>query len=347
MRVLMLTRYQPLSAASRLRFYQYLPFLELHGVEVTPAPLLTDADLARLYSTGRRGLVSTFSAYLKRAAQLFGRYDLLWIEKELFPMLPALAEYLLRTPYVVDYDDAVFHNYDLHRSAFVRRALSGKIDAVMRRAALVVAGNAYLATRARLAGAQWVEVLPTVIDITRYTLAAPPPPPITIGWIGSPSTSKYVEMLAPLLQELCAGGQARLLTIGAKNLRLPPAIPHENRDWAEEREVRDIQAMHIGIMPLPDEPWERGKCGYKLIQYMACGLPVVASAVGVNIELAADNGFAADSADEWREALFRLRDDAALRAQWGAAGRRKIEAGYTLQVSAPRLLDLLRHAAQQ
>src|SRR5689334_14355860 len=130
MRLLLLTRYEDLSAASRLRFYQYLPHLQAAGIEVTHAPLLTNADLRKLYADGRRGFASTLFGYLKRTSSLFGRYDALWIEKELFPMLPALGEKWTRTPYVVDYDDAVFHNYDMHRNGMVRRTLGNKIDEV-------------------------------------------------------------------------------------------------------------------------------------------------------------------------------------------------------------------------
>ncbi len=343
MRLLLLTRYEDLSAASRLRFYQYVPFLQAHGIQVIHAPLLSNADLSKLYRDGRRSIASTVFAYLKRAAKLFGKYDLLWIEKELFPMLPALGEARSRTPYVVDYDDAVFHNYDLHRSGIIRRIMGGKIDKVMRHAAMVIAGNSYLADRARKAGAKRVEIVPTVIDIERYSVAGAPPPPFTIGWIGSPSTSKYLQMLEPVLKDVCAAGRARVLTVGAKESAVN-GIRAENRAWAEEREVRDIQAMHVGIMPLPDEPWERGKCGYKLLQYMACRLPVVASSVGVNAEIVEGCGFTADTLDEWRTALLTLRDDSALRTELGAAGRRKVEQKYTLQVTASRLLELLRSA---
>lgn len=344
MRLLLLTRYEDLSAASRLRFYQYVPYLQQQGIEIVHAPLLTNADLKRLYTEGRRGLGSTLLGYIRRTIRLMGSYDVLWIEKELFPMLPALGEKWLRTPYVVDYDDAVFHNYDMHRSALVRRFLGTKIDEVMQHAALVVAGNKYLANRARHVGARRVEIIPTVIDLNRYSVAGTPPPPFTVGWIGSPSTSKYLHMLEPALKDVCAAGRGRLLTVGAKDSSMN-GIPLENRAWAEDREVSDIQAMHIGVMPLPDEPWERGKCGYKLIQYMACRLPVVASPVGVNAEIVEGCGFTAETLDEWRHALLTLRDDAALRAELGAAGRRKVEEQYTLQVTAPRMVELLKSAA--
>jgi glycosyltransferase involved in cell wall biosynthesis len=216
---------------------------------------------------------------------------------------------------------------------------------VMQHAALVIVGNSYLADRARKAGAKRIEILPTVIDLERYSVSGTPSAPFTVGWIGSPSTSKYLKMLEPALKDVCAGGRGRLLTVGAQDAVFE-GVPTENRAWAEDREVSDIQAMHVGVMPLPDEPWERGKCGYKLIQYMACRLPVVASPVGVNTEIVEGCGFTADTLDEWRDVLLTLRDDAVLRAELGAEGRRKVEEKYALQITAPRMVDLLKSAAQ-
>jgi glycosyltransferase involved in cell wall biosynthesis len=121
----------------------------------------------------------------------------------------------------------------------------------------------------------------------------------------------------------------------------------EHRRWSEEREAKEIQACHVGIMPLPDGPWEQGKCGYKLVQYMACGAPVIASPVGVNRELVQHGvtGLLASSVDEWVEALRTLRGDAALRAVMGQRGRQVVEARYCVQVTAPRLVALFRELA--
>jgi glycosyltransferase involved in cell wall biosynthesis len=127
----------------------------------------------------------------------------------------------------------------------------------------------------------------------------------------------------------------------------PADLPAEVRPWAEADEVRDIGEFDVGIMPLPDAPWERGKCGYKLIQYMACAKPVVASPVGVNHQLVASgvNGYLATTAGEWQQALAHLRADRALGQRLGEAGRAQIVDRYCLQVTAPRLAALLRRAA--
>ena len=355
MKVLLLSRYGRQGASTRLRALQYLPHLASDGIDVTWAPLLDDAYLEALYGAGRRPWPQVARAYLKRLGRLLEakRFDLLWIEKELFPMLPATVERLLAAagvPYVVDYDDALFHNYDLHRRTLVRRLLGRKIDRVMARARLVIAGNDYLAARAEEAGARWIEQLPTVIDLDRYPAlpdtAPDPARPFTIGWIGSPHTAAYLAAVAEPLRRLLARRAVRLVLVGAGR-GAPADLPAAVRPWSEAGEVADIAAFDVGIMPLPDAPWERGKCGYKLIQYMACAKPVVASPVGVNRQLVTPgvNGYLATTAEEWMNAMDRLQTDRALGQRLGAAGRALVVERYCLQAAAPRLAALLRRAA--
>jgi glycosyltransferase involved in cell wall biosynthesis len=247
---------------------------------------------------------------------------------------------------VVDYDDAVFHRYDQHPHPLVRRVLGRKIDGVMRHAALVVAGNDYLAAHAQQAGVKRIEIIPSVVDADHYQLASPPPHPFTIGWIGAPVTAPYLQHIQPALAEICAHGGATMIQVGGGNVSLA-GVPLENRPWREDTEVAEIQRFDVGIMPLPDEPFERGKCGYKLIQYMACGLPVIASPVGVNQKIVEPgvNGFLASTPEDWITALNLLRTDPALRTRLGTVGRAKVEAQYSLQANAPKLRNLLLETA--
>jgi glycosyltransferase involved in cell wall biosynthesis len=353
MKVLALTRYGRLGASSRLRFYQYLPRLEQSGIAVTVAALSSDAYVAKLYAGRRPGAVSVARDYVRRAGRLASlpTYDLLWVEKELFPGAPALVERMLSglgVPYAVDYDDATFHRYDRSSNPLFRHLWPRKIDAVMRRAALVMAGNRYLADRARAAGARRVEILPTVVDPARYPVRPPPAgAPFTVGWMGTPVTQRYLAPVAGALADIVAGG-SRVRLVGAD--RLPNGLPASGSEllpWAEETEASDILTFDAGIMPLDDTEWERGKCGYKLLQYMAAGRPVVASPVGVNPEIveAGVTGFLATTAEEWRAALVRLRDDPALRARMGEAGRRRVEARYSIDHAEPRLRALLQSVA--
>ena len=329
MRVLALPRYERLGASSRVRMYQYFPYLAESGIEVEAAPFLSNDYVTNLYSGKGRGASSILQAYARRlrALRLVPKYDLVWIEKEAMPWMPAWAERRigsLRIPYIADYDDATY-NYDENKRAAVRTFLGRKIDDVMQGAAIVVAGNAYLADRARSAGSRRVEIIPTVVDLEHYPLTGGAAnATFTIGWIGTPVTAPYLQVAADGLAAACSGGAARLVTIGSGPIKLEK-VPLDVREWSEETEAADMRGVDAGIMPLPDEPWERGKCGYKLIQYMACAKPVVASPVGVNRQIidAEINGCLASTPEEWARALCTLRDNAERCAQMGRTARAK------------------------
>jgi glycosyltransferase involved in cell wall biosynthesis len=219
----------------------------------------------------------------------------------------------------------------------------------MRNARLVIAGNDYLANRATQAGAKWVEILPTVVDLDRYPLSkAPQNEVFTIGWIGTPlKFFNYIKELAPVLKEICRDGGAKVVAIGAKETNLED-IPLEIKPWSEATEVKEMQQFDVGIMPLTDTPFERGKCGFKLIQYMASSRPVIGSPVGVNAEIIEQgiNGFHASSQAEWLQAFQKLKNDRYLRESMGLAGRKLVEDKYNIKITAPRLLQLLQAAVQ-
>jgi glycosyltransferase involved in cell wall biosynthesis len=167
-----------------------------------------------------------------------------------------------------------------------------------------------------------------------------------VGWIGTPLTAGYLDAIAPALHEIASARPLRLCAVGAAPFRLD-GVEVATPAWSEEGEAGLIAAFDVGVMPLPDSPWERGKCGYKLIQYMASGKPVVASPVGVNTTLVreGENGFLATDPASWARALTVLRDDPALSASMGAAGRRLVAASYDLRSQLPRLAAIIRSAS--
>jgi glycosyltransferase involved in cell wall biosynthesis len=354
MRVLALTRYTSLGPSSRVRFYQYASPLASLGMEVDVAPLLGEDYVHNLYNGKPQSPLSVFKAYMSRITSMVKcrPYDLLWIEKELLPWLPVWTERILvkhSIPTVVDYDDAVFHRYDLHDDPLVRAFLGRRIDTIMHQATTVVVGNDYLAGRAHQAGARKVEYLPSVVDTTRYSVREKSAGEFRIGWIGSPITVPYLGLIKEPLEEALKQTGARLVLIGAGDQDPLPGIEKEILPWSEETEVSLIQSFDVGIMPLSDGPFEQGKCGYKLVQYMACGLPVVASPVGVNTRIVehGKTGFLASNSEEWLTALVTLFQDASLRKFFGTVGRRKVEKEYCLKVTAPRLYKILTEAASR
>lgn len=350
-KVALLTKYGNRAASTRQRFLQYRPYFEAVGFDFEEQPLLDNAYLDKLYEGGVRDTKHVVSRYIDRVSWLIWRCDadIIWLHCELLPYLPGLLERLARIPrrpVVFDFDDAIFHNYDLHPRATVRAMLGNKLQTTIGTAEMVLAGNEYLADYARSNGKR-VEVVPTVVDIDHYVPAPAIRSPETprVGWIGTPSTwAEYMVPMLPMFSTISTKLGARVTAVGASGQEKSgiDIVP-----WSEETEVSRIQDMDIGVMPLADTPWARGKCGYKLIQYMACGLPVVASPVGVNRDIVEHglNGFLAETSDEWRQAVETLICNPELRQRMGREGRKKVEQFYSLQVHGPRVASLLSEIA--
>jgi glycosyltransferase involved in cell wall biosynthesis len=346
-KILALTKYGDAAASTRQRFLQYRPALEDAGFELEISPLLGNRHVQGIAKGRVANPLSVGSSYLRRLGLLLSggqEADAFWVHCELFPYLPGPVERLAfrsGKPVIFDYDDAIFHMYD--SMPFLR----DKLGSLLAGSDAIVAGNHYLAEYAR----RWspsVHVIPTVVDTGQYvpTAAQRNGPPV-IGWIGSPSTWAYVRPILPVLKRLCASGHAKFLAVGGGiDAEFDKFPGMECRDWAEDREISDVQSMDIGIMPLPDEPWARGKCGYKLIQYMACGLPVVASPIGVNSSIVRndESGLLATSTEEWRIALERLLENPVLRAMYGRNGRERAVADYSLESQAPHIVSLFENA---
>lgn len=350
MKILFLTRYGVMGASSRMRSYQFIAQFKDAGIECVFMPLLSDDLLAARYATGSYGIVKLIKAYAMRMFSLINKkkFDLIWIEKEAFPWLPSWFEtyLLIGRPYILDFDDAIFHNYDMHSSKYIRKWFGSRIDRIMKKSVLVVAGNTYLANRARIAGAAAIEFIPTVVDLERYTVKKYTNQVVSltqsIVWIGSPSTVRYLQLIAKPLSLLALQYDFKLIVIGGA-ISLPN-VNVECRPWSADTEAEAIQGADIGVMPLENTPWEQGKCAYKLIQYMACGLPTVSSAIGANLDVVKhrETGFCAQTTEEWVKYLGMLLEDRDLRHRLGIAGRLRVESDYSLQKIAPKLIYLLK-----
>jgi glycosyltransferase involved in cell wall biosynthesis len=348
-RILFLTKYDQAGPSSRYRTYQYLPYLT--DIDYTVSPLLAREYLHNRFTRGRFfKLWFIIKVYSKRIWCILNhahQYDLLVIEYELLPYFPAWLERYLHwrnIRYIVDYDDALFHQYDLHKNSLVRKLLGNKIATVMRLSSHVVAGNAYLAEYAKQAGAKQVSIIPTVVDLANYRQAGQfkKADIFTIVWIGSPSTTPYLQEVLHALQSLNEQYTFRLRLIGAGEINLP-GIDVERLEWQQDKEVEYISQCHVGIMPLPDTPWTRGKCGFKLIQYMACGLPVIASPVGMNnIILNKHNGFLATNLKNWTQAFEQVLIQPQMITKLGTEGRRVVEKKYCLEVNIKLFREVLK-----
>jgi glycosyltransferase involved in cell wall biosynthesis len=351
MKVLYLTKYSRNGASSRLRSYQYFPLLEKEGIQVTVSPFFDEEYLELLYAKKSISKFKIASFYLNRLKKiaLIYKYDKVIIEKELFPYFFSWFEqllYIFNIKYIVDYDDAIFHNYDLHPNKIIRFLLKNKIGNVMKYSNHVIAGNDYLASKAKLSGAKRITILPTVIDLELYDIKIENKNnKIIIGWIGSPTTYKYIENIIPYLKKIVQKYDIELQIVGAKK---EPSIEEFIKfiPWKEETEVSLIANFDIGIMPLENSPWELGKCAYKIIQYMGCDIPVVASSVGMNKEVIknGENGFLVTTEKEWIEALSQLIEDKKLRISLGQNGKITVENNYCTHAKYKILKTILKNS---
>lgn len=350
-RVLGFSLYGPQAASHRVHLSQFQPGLAAAGIELHIHSLLDDAYLQRSFSGRRPSLRVLLTAYSRRIRVLrqSSRFDLAITYGDLLPFLPSFLErHLLQVPFIYDCDDAFFLKYRSGRLRMLQPLLGHKADRLMTRAVAVTAGNAGLALYARRFNSN-VAVLPSVVDSDWYVPSSSPNldssvRPFTVGWIGSPSTAPYLKLLIEPLQQLSRERPVRLLVVGGP----APAINGVEiieQPWILDQEVSRIHQFDVGVMPLPDTPWTRGKCAYKLIQCMACGIPVVASSVGANVDAVPPScGFLADSSQQWLAAFRKLAADPSLRLRLGTNAREWVEQHYSLQSALPMLTGIIQRA---
>jgi glycosyltransferase involved in cell wall biosynthesis len=341
-KVLFLTQTIALGPSSRYRVYQLLPWLQKLGIVCEVSPAIDDALYRCLYlNSGRRASRrAAFSAIWRRRRDDLRRvddFDAVFVQKGVFPGLYSGFERKMaaRKPVVFDFDDAVW----LPRVGGSRalRALhrESAVQDILQCATTVIAGNSFLADYATRFNRK-VIVVPSSIDLAAYPRGNNSN---MVGWIGSRTTLPYLSPLKPVFETL--GIKLRVIASGDPT-RL--GFEAEFHPWRLETEMEELSQFGVGIAPLPDTLWERGKCGVKILQYMACGIPVVASPVGVNARLVVDgvNGFLAKNTDEWTTALRTLTADSSQRQRLGAVGRMEVEKHYTVQRAAETVSSVLR-----
>lgn len=355
MRVLVLATNPVEGASFRYRILAYLPYLKKSGFSVEIHSFFPSESLGVVYGRGRfvRKALYVLRGAVERSRLLRrGRYDVIVVHRELFPL--GLKVFLRRlrvlgAPVIYDFDDAMFLPQRQDRWLLGKIENPDSIREIISSSAGVIAGNAYLGEYARRYN-RAVAVIPTVIDNERFLPKESQVPngvPSTIGWIGSHTTVKYLASLRGVLEQLADRHPFTLKVVGARLTVPPDGVQVEQRGWNIQSEVAEFQSCDIGIYPLWDDTWARGKCGFKAIQFMAVGVPVVASPVGVNTEIIQDgvNGFLAGTEEEWVEKLALLLKDPELRVRIGLAGRKTVEENYSLQTTAPRVVDLVTRAA--
>jgi glycosyltransferase involved in cell wall biosynthesis len=290
MKILFLPKYNELGPSSRYRVYQYLDFYKKEGIQVDVMPLFGTHFFAnnKIIKIG-----VTLYYFLRRTIKLLQvyKYDLIYIEYELFPYFPSIFEKLfkiLNIKYIVDYDDAIFHNYNLSNNFFIKLALSNKIDNVIRNASFVLSGSPYLTNYISKLNADCIEI-PTSVSREEYgqKIKNKTNKAFTIGWIGSRTTSVNLLKLIPAFEELSKRIDFQLNLVGFDKNEFSK-LAHLNVNfinWDATTEIDEIRKFDVGIMPLDNTPFNQGKCGFKLVQYMGCSLPTIATPLEANIKI--------------------------------------------------------------
>ena len=354
MRILFVVPYPPGRAPSqRFRFEQYLDILTAHGHQYRLAPFLSVATWNILYKPGQTAAkaLGILAGFARRVGLLFTvpQYDFVFVHREAAPVGPPVLEWLmakvLRKKLIYDFDDAIW----LANTSEANKIAAGmkwhhKVDAICRWAYKNSCGNAYLAGYARQFNPRAL-VNPTTIDtvhLHNQVRDQAAPGRLVIGWTGTHSTLKYLDQVVPVLARLEAEGldfEFRVIS------NQPPAFPLRSLvylPWRKETEIADLLGFHIGLMPLEDDLWAKGKCAFKALQYMALGVPPLVSPVGMNTEVVQHgrNGFVCATPQEWEASLRRILADAGLRQQLGAAARATIEQRYSVVANTPNFLAL-------
>lgn len=342
------------SPGQRFRIEQWEPILAKDGVVIKYAPFETPELRAVLHKRGnvlsKIGVVSRTMKHRRHELSEAANYDLIYIFREAALLGPPWFEREIArhsVPLIFDFDDAIFHAYRSPSNGYLSYLkFPAKTAEICRLSTHIMAGNEYLANYAGNYNEN-VTIVPTTIDTEkyRYRERAAEPPTLTIGWSGSFSTIQHLDTVRDVLQELARTEKFRLRVIGAAEYDLA-GVEVDAVPWRSETEIGDLAKIDIGLMPLPNDNWSKGKCGLKALQYMALGIPTICSPVGVNSTIIEDgrNGFLADGKAEWIEKIKLLMNSPELRRAVGLAGRDTVEREYSAKVIAPRVLEIFRSA---
>jgi glycosyltransferase involved in cell wall biosynthesis len=312
----------------RFRVKEFIPFFERNGVSV---------DLLRV-PDGPFARLSTFRA--------LAGFDVVIIQRKLLTMLDLAVVRRCAKRIVFDYDDAIMYRSSRHKSQQSRQRM-GRFANMVRTADAVTAGNSYLAEQAaRFVSTDRIFVVPTIVDAAEYGVKdySRASRDFVVGWIGTGRNLDYLSAIAPALARASRRVENLKLKIVCDRFIDPAGVEVIKKPWRPEDVSEDLMSFDVGVMPIPDDPWTRGKCGLKVVQYLAAGVPALVSPVGINRDLVIPGrtGLWAEGSDDWEEMIVRLAQDRRARMEMGLNGRRLVEEEFSLAVTAPRYLDILR-----
>ncbi len=352
MRILFIVPYPLEGASNRIRVEQFLPYLKLRGITYKVRPFINRRFYRILYLPSRY-IEKTFwfvMCTLNRILDIIRalRYDIIFIHREVYPFGGPIIEavlYKIGKPIIFDFDDAIFLPNTSRQNIYIDMFKNpDKVHGIIRMSNLVIAGNEYLGSYA-LRFNKNVIVIPSSIDTEKYRpmQTKVERDGIVVGWIGSNTTKVFLYDIEDVFVKLSRKFKNLSFKIVGAKFECPRLNNVINKEWSLEDEIKDLQDFDIGIMPMPDNDWTRGKCGFKAILYMALGIPAVCSSIGVNRTIIKDgvNGFLAAGHDEWLDRLSKLIEDEALREKVGLEGRKTIEAFYSVKANSSKFIEAL------
>ena len=351
MKLLILAPYPINHAPSqRFRFEQYIPFLKENGVEVEIAGFLNQKTWSILYNPGhvlQKGL-GLFKGLIKRLFIPYRKYDAVLIHREAALIGPPITEWFIaivfRKPIIFDFDDSIWlPNYSEANKFWRWLKQPQKTAYIIQKSMLVLAGNTYLSNYAAKYNAN-IKIIPTTIDTEYHSKSKKNKnDKIIIGWTGSSTTTEHVYVIQSVITNILNKYPHKIdfVFISNHHINIPGVI---NKPWKRETEISDLTQFDIGIMPLPDNEWTRGKCGFKGLQYMSLEIPTIMSPVGVNKEIIKHgiNGFLANTPEEWENTLSQLIENQSLRENLGKEARNTIKTKYSVEALKQEYLSLMK-----
>lgn len=350
-KILFITPYPFDSAGSqRFRFEQYFNVLKQNNFEITQKPFWSSNAWKILYKKGKQLSKSTYLivGILKRFLLVFTlkKYDYIFIHRELFPVGPNfLIKWYAKFKIIYDFDDAIWlPNFAANNKRFAFLKNYKQVELLCKSAFKISVGNFYLETYAQKFNLN-TQIIPTTIDLNKlhtgvidYNFNT-----LCFGWTGTHSTMKYLPDILPIMDELIKKYLFKLIVISDKHPDFERSYL-EFIPWKKESEIDDLKKIHVGLMPLEDDEWSRGKCGFKALQYMSIGMPAIVSPVGVNIHIVENgvNGFLCHSLDDWERALEFCIQHTTEIEKLGLAAKNKIEENYSVTAITPKFLNLFK-----
>jgi glycosyltransferase involved in cell wall biosynthesis len=327
--------------SQRFRYEQYLDVLNKKGYEYYISPFLGIDAWNRLYKPGNyfQKALNIVQGFARRSRDIFSMsgYDFVFIHREAAPIGPPVFEWfiskVLRKKIIYDFDDAIWlPNTSDHNQVISGIKWHSKVARICSWSYKISCGNEYLADYARQFNKN-VVINPSTIDTVNYhnRIKDQHTPTVTIGWTGTHSTIQYLDMIVPILQKLEQQYDFTFIVISNE----PPSFELKSLKyirWSKDKEIDDLLTFNVGVMPLTDDAWARGKCGFKALQYMSLGIPALVSPVGVNTIIVDDgvNGMICHNPDEWEQAIKKLITDRGLNISLGKEARKKIGDNYSV-----------------